>query len=307
MRGLRLLSASSVVIGAMAIAAACSSSSSDGGTTGVDSGHPSDGTLDTNVDDTVVDTKKSDTYADSKPHDTGDGGACASIHPGDECNMVAQDCADTKQTCDYDQTVGHSKCVTYPAGTAGKGDTCDKTHPCDKGLFCYNNKCSPACCSGDNSPCGSSGGTPGTCNLDITVKTDAGTDQVIYNVCTYAIPCHPFMYDCPDGDFCLYDTPPDSFSCVPPSAGTPLNAPPGRPCTFLNDCGESQACFSTGTGGGYKCLLFCWLKPPDGATHGVDPKGRFAADGTCTVGGKSYGTCSDASSAGIGGGLGLCL
>lgn len=83
----------------------------------------------------------------------------------------------------------------------------------------------------------------------------------------------------------------------------------------MNDCGESQGCFSItrGDGGstGDKCWLFCYLKTPTGFTKGTTPAGRFPADGTCTIGGTSYGTCTsvgfpDYSSTG-GGQLGVCI
>ena len=285
----------------------CSSSSSGGDpSTPTDTGTPRDSYGDTfALPDTIgettsPDTKKSETASDA-PHEGGvtscDG------HPGDECNMVKQDCADPTMTCDYDPAKLHNACVANPIGTAGKGESCDPTkNPCDKGLFCYENKCSPACCTGDNSVCGPGG----ECRLSIT-DTKGGE---IYHACIYAQVCHPFKYDCPAAQVCNFATDPDVFECSTPSSASAYGAAPGIACFYANDCGESQACFSTGAtapdgGKVYNCLLFCWLSGPEAGTVGADAKGRFAANGTCNVGGKSYGTCT--SVPGIGGGLGICV
>ena len=312
MRAFRALSTVSVAALFLVVGTGCSSSDSGGnGTT--DSGHKSDSA----GGDSVVDDTGGG--GDTTPHDTGtptdtgkkdstppgDGGACASRHPGDECDMVAQDCADPTQTCDYDPTAGHSTCGTRALGTGVKGDACKAPTDCDRGLFCYENHCTPACCTGDNSVCGSTkAGVAGACNLDITQSADAG-DTTIYNVCTYATACHPFSCECDSGSVCLFDTAPDAFTCDPPSKTGGISAEPGITCVYENDCGEGQGCFGP-TGGPYKCMLFCALGGADAGTISPCSTPKFAANGTCTVGGKSYGTCTDASSAGIGGGLGLC-
>jgi hypothetical protein len=309
MRAFRALSAATVAT-LFIVVGGCSSSNSGGSAS--DTGHPGDGYVgdtggggtDTYAGDTVVHDTGSpfDTRRDSAPGDTS---GCASRHPGDECDMVAQNCADKTQTCDYDPTAGHSVCTSRTLGTGTKGDACPHgPTDCDAGLFCYEGHCTPACCTGDNSVCGSAGGIPGSCNLDITQSADAG-DTVIYNVCTYSKTCHPFSCDCDSGSICLFDTAPDSFTCDPPSSAGALSAKPGISCKYENDCGEGQGCFGP-TGGPYKCMLFCLLAGADGGTVSPCAAPKFGANGTCTVGGTSYGTCTDASGAGIGGGLGLC-
>jgi hypothetical protein len=258
---------------------------------------------------TVTDTSVSDSSTppgDSTIVDTGtsgDGGMLCDPHSGDECNMVKQDCADPKATCNYDPTAKHNKCTTLATGTKLKGESCTSQADCDRGLFCYSNKCSPACCTGDNSVCGAGG----TCNLAIT--DDGG--GVIYHACSYSAKCNAFKYDCPKGQVCLFNEDPDVFKCSSPASGAAgVGAAPGIKCKYSNDCGESQACFQLTMGGDaagaeYKCYLFCWLMTPAGFTAGTMPDGRFPANGTCTVGGTNYGTCT--SLGGIGGGLGICV
>ena len=310
MRAFRALSAVSVAALFVLVGSACSSSDSSA-PGGGDTGHTDSASGDGIVQDSGGGT-------DSTPHDTAktDSGTvkdtsgdtpstCVSHHKDDECDMVAQDCSDPTQTCEYDPAVGHSTCGSRALGTGTKGDACKAPTDCDAGLFCYENHCTPACCTGDNSVCGSTkGGIAGACNLDITSSADAG-DIVIYQVCTYATTCHPFSCECDSGSICLFDTAPDSFTCDPPAKPAALSAKPGDPCTYENDCGEGQGCFSTG-GGPSKCLLFCNLGASDAGAISPCSAPKFAANGTCTVGGTSYGTCTDASSAGIGGGLGLC-
>ncbi|MBI2394604.1 MAG: hypothetical protein HYV09_33855 [Deltaproteobacteria bacterium] len=251
--------------------------------------------------DTGGTVSETGTPVDTGTKTDGGGGGC-NAHTGDECDIVKQDCASAAATCVYDNAVSHNACKTLTTGTKLKGESCATQNDCDRGLFCYGGKCSPACCSGDNSVCGAGG----TCNLAITASGGA----VIYYACSYSDKCNPFKYDCPTGQVCLFSSEPDSFKCSTPSAGTPLAQGPGNACEYANDCGESQSCFKLSSGGDaagatYKCYLFCWLSKPDAWTPGATPGGRFPADGTCTIGGTNYGTCQ--SVGGIGGGLGICV
>ncbi len=289
---------------------ACSADNEKTGDTTVDSGKPKDsGTADTSTvsDTSVVDTGTVVVTDSSTPSDTTPPGDTAGMvcdpHTGDECNMVKQNCADPTATCAYDNTKKHNACTKLPTGTKLKGEACTSQADCDRGLFCYSNKCSPACCTGDDSNCG--GG--GKCNLAIT--DDGGA--VIYHACSYSAKCNPFKYDCPTGQVCLFNEDPDVFKCSSPASGpSGVGAAPGIACKYSNDCGESQACFKLTSGGDaagadYKCYLFCYLMTPSGFTPGTMPGGRFPANGTCTVGGTNYGTCTSLGS--IGGGLGVCV
>jgi hypothetical protein len=202
------------------------------------------------------------------------------------------------------------------------GDPCSDTNGCAPGLICQptgasgtNGICSHPCCSGDDSVCKSaSTGAPGRCSLNIVDNTPA--QNTLYHLCTYNEQvCHPFKYDCGATEYCNFTKDPDVFTCSTPAPGKAIDLAPGNTCGALNDCGESQGCFelTLGDGGstGAKCWLFCWLTQPTGFTVGTSAGGRFPANGTCTVGGKSYGKCTsvgfpDNSSTG-GGHLGVCV
>jgi hypothetical protein len=301
-------------VGATALTG-CSSSGGDAAP-GTDTGTTKDSSTggDASGDTSVVPDGGSDTKSDSAiktdsaTKDGGDSGGptitTCDGHTGDACNMVLQNCA-ADETCDYSPSLGHNACTKPPIGVVGKGEACDASNPCDRGLFCYDNKCSPPCCPGDNSVCGGEG----KCNLSITEPSDGGADKVLYHVCTYPAVCHPFKFDCPTNQVCLFATEPDSFSCATPTSSAAYKAGPGGKCTYANDCGESQICTELSTGGdagsGSKCYLFCWLTPPTTDAGTPATGGRFAANGSCTVGGTNYGTCT--SITGIGGGLGLCV
>ncbi len=281
--------------------AACSASSDDSGGSSTDAGKKDSGAVDGSTTDAGADGGAKDSGpsgSETGPSDSGGGGTCDQ-HTGDECNLVKQNCADSTKTCVYDGDAKHNVCATLATGTKLKGEACAAQGDCDKGLFCYGGKCSPACCSGDNSVCGPGG----ACNLALTDKD--GT--VVWHACTYSAKCNPFKYDCPKGQVCLFSSEPDVFKCSEPSKTGALGVAPGGSCKYVNDCGESQACFTMSSGdagSGGSCMLFCWLTPPSGFTPGTTPDGRFPADGNCTIGGKSYGTCKAAGS--IGGGLGIC-
>ena len=178
-----------------AFAVGCSSSSDAGAPvvkkdTGVKDSIATDDTSTT--DDGTEDTGSpaDSTTTDTGAVDTG-GTTCAmpDMHAGDECDMVKQDCADVTATCEYDSTAMHNVCGTRATGSATKGESCASPSDCDKGLFCYAGKCTPACCTGDNSVCG---GTGGRCDLAIT---DPTTKAVIYHTCSYSAKCSPFKYD----------------------------------------------------------------------------------------------------------------
>jgi hypothetical protein len=267
-------------------------------------------TGDAPVADEGVDTTPT---GDSTPIDTGSkpdsttetGGGGCDPHPGDKCDLVKQDCPGT-QTCAFDGT--SNVCTTRAIGAGTKGDPCSADGDCDRGLECQSNKCTPACCPGDNSVCvGSSAASKvGKCNVALT--DSSGKTQ--YHICSYSSACNPFKYDCPSDQVCLFNEAPDAFKCSKPTGA--LSTKPGITCKYANDCGESQLCTElttkpdSGTGVS-TCYLFCWLTKPSGWTYpgAAAAAGRFAADGTCNVGGTNYGTCT--SIGGIGGGLGLCV
>jgi len=293
------------VVAALVLAAiplGCTSAEDPGGTVVIDSG-PKKDSGNTTGDSSVTDSTSpgSDTAGGG---DTG-GGGC-NVHPGDECDLVKQNCTDATASCVYDGDVNHTVCLKIATGTKLRSESCATQGECDKGLECRNGKCSPFCCLKDDSPCGPGG----SCSVQVT---DEGASPYAYALCDYSPPCNPFKYDCPTGSVCLFNSLPDRFKCSTPSPGTPLNQAPLRECKYRNDCGESQGCSTITTSGEdaaaatAKCQLYCWFSKPTGFTPGTMPDGRFPADGTCTIGGVNYGTCRDFSSSGLGGGLGICV
>jgi len=306
MRSSRFLTLASVAL----LYFGCSSTNSkddttpggDGGakadSSNVDTGKP---TADTSVagGDTTTPPSETSSKPDAPGSETKPAGGCDK-HPGDECDMVKQNCADATATCDYDAATKHNICRMRATGTSGKSEACKTDVDCDQGLFCFSGKCSPACCPGDNSVCGPGG----ECRLNITddMKT------VIFHACVYNAPCKPFKMNCPDTQVCTFSEEPDLFACVTPTTTGGLGVAPGGACEYTNDCGESQACLSPATDAGAgkgKCALFCYLTTPDGGVMGGPAKGRFPANGTCMVAGKSYGECKGISW--LGGGLGVCV
>lgn len=300
--------------------AACSSNdASPMGT--ADSGKADTGKADSSVQDSAtLDSNVSDTTVqDSNVGDTKDGATTPDAavpscdkHTGDECNLVTNDCTGT-QTCVYTNS-GHNQCQSLTLGPNGEGDACDesKNQNCDVGLECFTTGagtagvCSRRCC--ENTDC-QRNGLSGKCDRAFT---DAG-GAIVFHACSYSeIVCHPFKYDCPSGQYCIYTSAPDVFTCSAPV--TSIGQVPGGACKYRNDCGESQGCLGLTLGDGGSepsaCRLFCWLKQPTGFVKGTTPDGRFAADGTCKIGGTSYGTCTSVGfpdySATGGGQMGIC-
>ena len=259
------------------------------------------------IDEGIIDTGTAPDVAKDTATDTKtDGGAGCDKNPGDKCDLVKQDCPGT-QTCAY--SAGATACTSRSTGAGTKADPCVSDSDCDRGLECQNKKCTPACCPGDNSVCigSSTASKGGQCNISLT---DGTTGKVVYHICSYDDKCNPFKYDCAAGQICLFSEGPDLFKCSTPSTAGKIDTKPGGSCKYRNDCGESQLCTELTTGGDAgtgvsTCYLFCWLSKPSGWTAGTTPGGRFPADGTCTVGGTSYGICTKIG--GIDGGLGLCV
>ncbi len=306
-------------------AAGCSSSTDDTRVT-IDSGHDT-GKADTSV---TIDTgtnpidsgssgDDTGTPSDTSVADTKDAGPAASCdpHTGDECNLVANNCP-SSQTCDY-TSAGHNQCTTPKLGPNQDGDACTDTIGCAAGLLCQPTGstgtagiCTRPCCPGNDTPCHQNGQT-GSCKLNIVDSTSMNS---LYHLCVYNEKvCHPFKYDCPTDQYCIFSSAPDVFTCTGPSPTATLAQKPGGVETASNDCGESQVGVTTKlTDGGTSdaiCRVTCWLTPPTGFTVGTTPGGRFPANGTCMIGGVSYGTCQSINfpdnTASGGGHLGACI
>lgn len=305
-------------------AVGCSASSDLGSPLPVDSGKPDSAKVDSTVPDTgtPIDTGvPSDTSVtpDTSVADTKDAGPLPTCdpHAGDECNLVANNCP-TNQMCDY-TAANHNQCITpTKVGPNVDGDPCSDTNPCANGLSCQPTGstgsagyCTRACCPGNDAPCKQNGQT-GSCKLNIV---DASKNS-LFHLCVYNEKvCHPFKYDCPTGEYCIFSAAPDVFTCSTPAPGKTIGQAPGGASSASNDCGESQVGVTTKLADGGTsasvCRVTCWMTKPTTFSVGTTPDGRFPANGTCMIGGTSYGTCQSIgfpdNTASGGGQLGACV
>lgn len=237
-----------------------------------------------------------DAAADARPETSV--GACIR-HVGDQCDIVKQDCPGERDSCVYDGQKGHTVCFERKVSIATAGQSCTSDEDCDRGLFCIgegNGRCSPACCPGDDSPCGT-----GTCLWNVNDESK----KLAFNACRYSERCQPFQYDCQKGEVCIFSSSPSTFACSRPIAPGSVSTAPGMECTYANECGEMQMCIRSSTGPG-RCRVNCFLRtPPAGFEPGRNPGDRFAANGTCDIAGKNYGTCRPVTD--LGDGLGVCI
>jgi len=229
------------------------------------------------------------------------------------CEPVTGPCDLVLQTCPSDQ-----ECVAAPQTDGGFATSCEPLHatqhiepgypccpaasstddPCLPGLTCVGDPCtgdaggglcSPYCCEGDDTPCGSSStGVPGHCDLGIVDDTGA----TLYDVCDYALPCKPFgVQPCPAGEACLVGDTSGGAQCVQIYDGAAPPALEGAACTYVNSCADGLMCLTdTGPDGGAQqvCLMLCATgqgTPPFDAgalamqpgTGGCDPGKHCAA------------------------------
>jgi hypothetical protein len=165
--------------------------------------------------------------------------------------------------------------------------------PCLPGLTCVGDpcvgdagggRCSPYCCSGDDTPCGvSPEGFTGHCNLAIV--DDAGTP--LYDVCEYAPICQPLgLLPCPSGYACLVEGTTGGAKCSEIYNGGAPAAAEGQPCAYENSCQSGLMCLMTsGVDGGSvsECFMLCYTgqgSPPfDAGALGMTP-----GTGTCNAG-----------------------
>lgn len=257
---------------------ACSAGSSEG----------SSGTPDAQSDVRSTDARPTPVPVDAPP-DGHPGVASCDPHPGDECDLVKQTCSGGS-SCYYDQDTSHTVCGVLKSGTAKLAEACSAATDCVSGLFCHGSKCVPACCPGVTGSCPNAG----ECIVGITTE---GSSTTSYHACAYRDKCNPFRFDCPAGQNCN-GVAPNDYRCYAPSPTIKLSSAPGNACKHTNDCGESQNCIDG------QCALMCWLTTPADFKPGASAGGRFPANGTCTVDGTSYGTCT--SDAGLGSTIGVC-
>ncbi|MCC6216595.1 MAG: hypothetical protein IT376_17165 [Polyangiaceae bacterium] len=200
---------------------------------------------------------------------------------GGECDLEAQDC-DGGLTCSLAAVDGgpwSTACVTLGAGALPRGSSCATHAECAPGLRCTLGKCTRPCCAERQVElCGASG------SCELTLQYAQGAAKLL--VCTYAPPCTPWAGDCPAGletDCHLRSG--GKIECSAPNYEVDAGSTLGRPCVYLNDCGDSQHCvYPSGFDSGY-CRWLCKLSEtgaPTSGTVGGPPGGGGCPPGeTC--------------------------
>lgn len=199
-------------------------------------------------------------------------GACEPVKGA--CSLVLQDCP-AGQECSVTSGDVTACGPTEPAQHIAKGFACcppsgvGAQDPCLPGLVCVGDdcvgdagggRCSPYCCAGDDTPCGTSPeGFPGHCDETVV---DTASGKPLYDICEYAPPCKPLgILACPPGYACLVEDTSGGAKCTQIFNG---GAPPGQegqPCTYRNSCDDGLMCLDrTFADGGMsqQCLLLCY-------------------------------------------------
>jgi hypothetical protein len=271
---------------------ACSSSSSDG-TIGQDDGG-SDGTIGDGSND-----------GGNQRDGNGDAfvppGSCpATTLPG-ACDLVLQNCGTGKECDPVQNSDGTFSAQCEPAGTgsvplgheccqnaANNGDCVSGlscSAPCadpDAGPGTKTGRCTPYCCPGDNSVCGSSDpeGIKGVCNVTSIFTLPDGGEVTAGGGCTYDTACKPFhVQPCTDPNTtCILGDDLASFKCS--TILSPPGIDAGGACSAGNSCASGLECLGN-------CTVMCFMEagtPPFDAAvitnavgYGGCPAGQHCA------------------------------
>lgn len=211
--------------------------------------------------DGTTDTGKPDgTGGDGAKPDSGPDGTVATCTDNvkGECDLVTQDCQ-LGQECAFVNLAdggATTKCEPIGQGALVKGSVCvaSGSNPCVKGTTCISGRCAPACCSGDDTPCGNSvpEGFTGECNLNVVDNASVK----LYSACTYNAACKPFgVQPCPTDYTCLVKDQSGTATC------SPIYQVPGKAegaaCSAANDCKDGMMCLSAGDAGS-ACTYVCY-------------------------------------------------
>lgn len=186
------------------------------------------------------------------------------------CDVVLQNCP-APYTCSIQQAgaTWKTECVTLGAGSKALGASCNSHSECQPTLRCTLGKCTRPCCSAlESQLCGANG----QCDMNINFSGGAAFLQV----CTFSPPCTPWANDCPTGQpetDCHISG--SKFSCSTPNYSLDAGSTVGKPCTYLNDCGDSQHCmYSSADAATGTCRWLCKASTtgaPDAGTVGGSP------------------------------------
>jgi len=209
------------------------------------------------------------------------GGKCApgtATNVTGSCDLVAQDCP-AGLTCRVEQTDGgtyQASCINLGNGTKKLGDACSKHSDCQAPYSCALGKCTRPCCGTlESTLCGANG----ACDMKISYGASA-----FVQVCTFSAPCTPWAKDCPAGpETDCHVGSGNKLKCSLPNYAPDAGSTLGQPCTFLNDCQDSQQCdFASGSG---ICRWLCKATAtggPDAGTVGGAPgNGGCPSGQTC--------------------------
>lgn len=213
-----------------------------------------------------------------------DGGTCppseVSSATSGACDLILQDCP-SPYTCGVQQSGSdfRSDCVTLGTGTKNVGESCAWHSECQPGLLCAGGFCTRPCCTElESQICGSQG----RCTLAIPV-----TGGGFIRVCDFSPLCTPWTSDCPSGqprtDCHEYN---GDFFCTVPNYDPDAGSTVGAPCTYLEDCGDSQICVVTSADAGAgTCRWLCKVSdsgaPDAGSVTGAPGGGGCVSGQTC--------------------------
>ncbi len=174
-----------------------------------------------------------------------------------ECDLLQQSCP-SGQTC---QPVAQGNawvtaCTNIPGGMGEQGSECSLDSDCQAGLVCLLDRCAAFCCPDNSEPCVPNG----YCDMEVSYGTSG-----FAMACSYDDLCELLNPDsCGPGMDCHIVDPDLGLAACHPPSGQQVGE--GAPCTYLNDCGDSQTCNVTPPDNGV-CRYLCSL-----STWNVDPK-----------------------------------
>ncbi len=108
----------------------------------------------------------------------------------------------------------------------------------------------------------------------LTVSYSGGA---FVQVCTFAPPCTPWAHDCPSSgpETDCHIASGNKFKCSFPNYNVDGGSTEGLPCTYVNDCQDSQYCLYAGADAGSgTCRWLCKASDsgaPDAGTVGGSP------------------------------------
>ena len=217
-------------------------------------------------------------------------GSCpASTLPG-SCDLVLQNCGTGKE-CDpilnNDGTLT-AQCEPAGSGSVPLGHECCQNSAnngdCVSGTFCNANcadpdagtgtksgRCSPFCCAGDNTVCGSSNpeGIKGLCNVTSVDTLPNDASVTVGSQCTYDTACKPFhIQPCTDSTAtCIIGDDLASFKCS--TILSPPGIDAGGACSAGNSCAVGLECLAA-------CTVMCFI---DAGSPPFDPAAITSAVG----------------------------